>query len=90
MKMVGVRDAKQDLSGYVDKAQHEGIIITKHGKPAAVIVGVDGYDLEDVMTMADPSFWKMIERRRREPTVPLEEVKRQLLGPTHRRRRRAK
>jgi antitoxin (DNA-binding transcriptional repressor) of toxin-antitoxin stability system len=35
------------------------VLITKHGKPAALIIGVEGEDLEDLLTMANPRFWEM-------------------------------
>jgi len=39
MRSVNLRDAKTRLSALVDAAQHgESVTITKHGKPAAVIV----------------------------------------------------
>lgn len=76
MKVIAIRDAKQTLSGCVENAQHESVLITQHGKPAAILVGVRGYDLEDVMLMRDPKFWEMIQARRREATsYSLDEVR---------------
>ncbi len=81
MKLIGLRAAKQDLSSTVKTAQREGIVITNHGRPAAVVVGVEGYDMEDVVRMADPDFWKMIQGRRKErgPGYSSSEV-RKILG----------
>ncbi|MFZ5471248.1 MAG: type II toxin-antitoxin system Phd/YefM family antitoxin [Myxococcota bacterium] len=78
MKVVALREAKQQLSGYVDEAQHERVLITKHGKPAAVVIGVEGQDLEDVLLAQDPKFWALIERRRKRPTVSLAAVRKEL------------
>ena len=78
MKTVGMREAKQLLSAYVARAQHERVIIMKHGKPAAVVIGVEGQDLEDVLLAHDPPFWKLMHERREQPTVPLQEVRRRL------------
>jgi prevent-host-death family protein len=66
MKIVAVREAKASLSEYIEKAQQDRVLITKHGKPAALIIGVEGEDLEDLITMTNPRFWEMIEDRRRE------------------------
>jgi prevent-host-death family protein len=90
MKVVALRDAKQQLSGCVIRAQRERVLITKQGRPAALMIGVEGHDLEDVLLMQNPRFWKMIESRRAEPTVSLEEVRRALRLPASpgRRRRR--
>jgi prevent-host-death family protein len=88
MKVVALRDAKQQLSGCVVRAQRERVLITKQGRPAALMIGVEGHDLEDVLLMQNPRFWKMIEARRAQPTLSLKEVRQQLGVPQRRRRRR--
>ena len=88
MKVVALREAKQELSGCEVRAQHERVLITKHGRPAALMIGVEGHDLEDVLLMQNPRFWKMIEARRSEPTLVIDEVRRQLGLSLPRRRRR--
>jgi hypothetical protein len=45
-------------------AQKEQVLVTRHGKPAVLIRGVEGEELEDLLTASDPAFWKMIEARR--------------------------
>jgi len=70
MKAVPLREVKQQLSEYVGKSQNEKILITKHGRPAALIWGVEGHDVEDILYMTDPSFWKMIHGRRTQKAVP--------------------
>ena len=64
------------------------MLITKQGRPAALMIGVEGHDLEDVLLMQNPRFWKMIEARRSEPTLVIDEVRRQLGLSLPRRRRR--
>ena len=66
MKVVAVREMKASLSEYIEKAQRDRVLITKHGKPAALVIGVQGEDLEDLLTMGNPRFWEMIEDRRRD------------------------
>jgi len=88
MRVVALREAKQQLSGCVVRAQRERVLITKQGRPAALMIGVEGHDLEDVLLMQNPRFWKMIEARRTEPTLGLPEVRKQLgLRPPRRRPR---
>ena len=65
MKVVALGEAKYSLSAYVDDAQHDRVLVTRHGRPAALIIGVEGEDFEDLMTRSDPKFWNMIEARRK-------------------------
>ena len=89
MKVVAVREAKASLSEYIDKAQRDRVLITKHGKPAALIIGVEGEDLEDLLTMGNPLFWEMIEeRRRKNGSSSLAEVRARYGVPTSRGQRR--
>jgi prevent-host-death family protein len=74
MKLVAMHEAKAKLSEYVMASQNDRVIITSHGKPVAVVVGVQGEDLEDLLTRANPEFWEMIDRVRGQPTVPLAEA----------------
>ncbi len=76
MKIIALGKAKNELSTYVDRAQEERVLITKHGKPAALMVGVEGKDLEDIVLQANPEFWRMIEsRRRRGKTISLRRLR---------------
>ena len=67
MKFVPVHEAKASLSNCLEECQREHIVITKHGKLCAVLTGVEGYDLDDLLTAGSPEFWRMIEDRRRKP-----------------------
>ena len=57
MREVPLREAKARLSALVDgAAQGETAIITRHGKPRAVILGIDEWNrLRDV-----PSFGRLL------------------------------
>ena len=61
MKVLGLREAKQSLSVCIEKSQKDRVLITRHGKPAAVVIGVAGQEMDDVILQMDPKFWKMIE-----------------------------
>ena len=64
MRKIQLREAKATLSALVEEAAHgETSVITRHGKPRAVIVGVDEWNrLRDV-----PSFGRLLV------AAPLEE-----------------
>jgi prevent-host-death family protein len=93
MKVVAVREAKASLSEYIDKAQRDRVLITRHGKPAALVIGVEGEDLEDLLTMGNPRFWEMIEdHRRNNRSATLAEVRARygVLKPARRRPKHAR
>jgi prevent-host-death family protein len=65
MRFVGVREAQAGLSGFVEESQKERIVLTRHGQPVAILTGVKGKDLEEVLLAQEPGFRKLIEERRR-------------------------
>jgi prevent-host-death family protein len=76
MKVLAMRDAKTGLSATLDEAQHERVLITRNGKPSAIVIGVEGRDFEDVLLMSNPKFWEMIEASRKNPkTYSMDEVR---------------
>lgn len=78
MKTVTVRDLQKKLKECVDDAQEDRVVITRHGKPAAVLVGVEGEDWEAVVLQTDPKFWKLIRARRKQATISLGDLERRL------------
>jgi antitoxin (DNA-binding transcriptional repressor) of toxin-antitoxin stability system len=85
VKTVGIREAKALLSAYVARSQRERVLILRRGRPAALLTGVEGKDLEDIILANDPMFWKMIRERRRErASISLDEVSRRLKLPPSR------
>jgi prevent-host-death family protein len=78
VKTVSVRDLQKTLRRRVDESQKERVIVTRRGHPAAVLIGVEGMDWEQVLLQTDDSFWRLIQRRRKERAAPLGAVKRRL------------
>ena len=78
MKSVAVRDLQRKVKECVDLAQRGRVVITRRGKPAAVLVGVEGKDWEQVTLETSAAFWKLVEARREQPTIPLGEMKARL------------
>ena len=71
MKLIGLKEAKARLSEFVDAAQADRILITRRGPPAALVIGVEGQDIEQVILGSDVEFWKMIQERRRRNAATL-------------------
>ncbi len=61
MKAVTARDLQKKVKECVDTPQEERVVITRRGRPAAVLVGVEGKDWDDVVLQTSPAFWKLIE-----------------------------
>ena len=78
MKTVTVRDLQKNVKECVDRAQDDRVVITRHGRPAAVLVGVEGEDWEAVVLQTDPAFWKLIRARRKQSTISLRQIKTRL------------
>jgi prevent-host-death family protein len=66
MKKVALSDVKDHLSEYLDLAEKEEVIITRHGKPAGVLIGfATEDDWFDYRLEHDPRFLARIEAARK-------------------------
>jgi prevent-host-death family protein len=66
MKKVPLSEVKDDLSKYLRIAEKDELIITRHGKPAGVLVGfANEEDWFDYQLENDPRFLQRIEQARR-------------------------
>ncbi len=75
MKNIPDKELKADLDSILTRAQSERVVISRRGKPCAVLVGIEDYDREDVKLATSEEFWRMIGKRRASGTsVPLGEV----------------
>ncbi|MDX2222008.1 MAG: type II toxin-antitoxin system Phd/YefM family antitoxin [Rhodospirillaceae bacterium] len=65
MKEVPLAALKDDFSGYLRQAETRDIVITRHGKPAGVLIGfASDDDLFDYRLATDPRFLKRVARAR--------------------------
>ena len=65
MKTAPLAQVKDQLSRYLRKASHERIVITKHGKPAGVLIGFESEDdWFDYRLENDPRFLRRIAQAR--------------------------
>lgn len=76
MKLVALQDT--DLSTCVDEAQRERVVVTRDGKPVALVVGVKGLDAEQLELGTTAAFWDLIVERRRQPTLTREQLQQRL------------
>jgi prevent-host-death family protein len=65
LKRVPLSEVKDDLSRFLREAETEEIVITRHGKPAWVLIGFASEDdWFDYRLENDPRFIERIERAR--------------------------
>jgi len=65
MKEVPLSEIKDDLSRFLREAEKQEIVITRHGKPAGVLIGFESEDdWFDYRLETDPRFLRRIEKAR--------------------------
>ena len=79
VKLVPLSEVKDDLSHYLRLAETQEVVITRHGKPAGVLIGFESEDdWFDYRHENDPRFRSRIEAARASLRagrgVPLEDV----------------
>jgi prevent-host-death family protein len=86
MRVVALGKAKNEFSACVEEANRDRVLVTRHGRPAALIIGVAGESIEDLLTRSDRELWDIIEARRKAArTIPADEM-RQRLGVSKKKR----
>jgi prevent-host-death family protein len=66
MRQVPLSELKDDLSRFLREAEKHEIVITRHGKPAGVLIGFQSEDdWFDYRLKNDPRFLERIERARK-------------------------
>jgi prevent-host-death family protein len=66
MKKVPLSEVKDDFSRYLREAEKEEVVITRHGKPAGVLIGFESEDdWFDYRIEHDPRFLHRVEAARR-------------------------
>ena len=80
VKEVPLSEVKDDLSKFLRQAEKQQIVITRHGKPAGVLIGFESEDdWFDFRLEHDPRFLERIESARKSLRagrgVKLEDIK---------------
>jgi prevent-host-death family protein len=66
MKRVPLNEVKDELSKYLRRAEKEEIVITRHGKPAGVLIGFSSEeDWFDYRLEHDPRFLARVATARK-------------------------
>lgn len=65
MREVPLSEVKDDLSRFLREAEKQEIVITRHGKPAGVLIGFESEeDWFDYRLETDPRFLRRVESAR--------------------------
>ncbi|MGB8647226.1 MAG: type II toxin-antitoxin system Phd/YefM family antitoxin [Anaerolineae bacterium] len=65
MKIVSLAAVKDQFSAYVKESQTTPIVVTKNGKPVALLTGIEDRDDLDVLLLVhNPRFVELIEQAR--------------------------
>ena len=66
MKRIALSEVKDDLSKYLHVAEHEDVVITRHGKPAGILIGFRSEDdWFEYRLGRDPRFLRRVEAARK-------------------------
>jgi prevent-host-death family protein len=66
MKKVALSEVKDDLSKFLRLAAKQQVVITRHGKPAGILIGFESEDdWFDYRLENDPRFLARVEAARR-------------------------
>ena len=66
VKQVPLSEIKDDLSRFLREAERQEIVITRHGKPAGVLIGFKSEDdWFDYRLENDPRFLRRVEQARK-------------------------
>jgi len=76
MKTVGLEQATLDVC--IEEAQHDRIVITRAGRPVAMVIGVEGIDEEQLELGSSDRFWTLMRERRGEGTISRAELERRI------------
>ena len=79
MRKIPLSEVKDDLSRYLREAEKEEVVITRHGKPAGILIGFGSEDdWFDYRLEHDPRFLKRVEAARHSLRagrgIPLEQL----------------
>jgi len=79
MRTFGLEETS--LDSCVKQAQKERVVLTRNGKPVALVVGIEGLDQEQLEVADSNKFWELIQQRRGQSTLSREELEQRLDCP---------
>ncbi len=83
MKIAPLAEVKDRLSAYIDESRESPIVVTRNGRPVAMLIGIeDEDDLDSLLLVHNPRFLQLLEEARQRVRisggVPLAEFRQRL------------
>ncbi len=83
MKIAPLAEVKDHFSAYVDESRESPIVVTRNGRPVAMLISIeDEDDLDSLLLVHNPRFLQLLEAARERVRVtggvPLAEFRRRL------------
>ena len=88
MKTIGLEHATLEIC--IKNARRDRVVVTRNGKPVALVLGVEGLDEEQLQLGSSEKFWTLIEERRRQKTISRRTLEKTLDGSNGRLRKTSK
>lgn len=76
MIKIDIVQAKMDSA--VNEAQRERVVLTRGGKPVALLIGVEGLDEEQLQLGSSDKFWRLLEERRGQKAISRIELEKRI------------
>ncbi len=85
MRIAPLAEVKDRFSAYVDESRESPIVVTRNGRPVAMLISIeDKDDLDSLLLVHNPRFLELLEEARQRVRiaggVPLAEFRQQLAG----------
>ena len=74
MKTLGIEQATLDAC--VRESQGERVLVTRGGRPVAMVLGLADLDDDQLQLGRSDKFWQLITARRKQPTMSRAELER--------------
>ena len=79
MKVISLDEA--NLEDCIRDAQQGRVVLTRKGKPVALLLGVTGLDLEQIELGHSDELWATLRQRRNQKTITRKELEERLVEP---------
>jgi prevent-host-death family protein len=88
MKIAPLAEVKDRFSAYIDETRDAPVIVTRNGRPVAMIIAIeDEDDLDSLLLAHDTRFQQMLEEARQRVGnaggMPLSELRRRIEAGRH-------